>query len=175
MSIWFLIQTRPNADAIARRNLERQRFVTFQPLERRTRVQKGRFVAERRPFFPGYLFATYPEAAAPWSVINSTYGVVRLVSFAGKPAIVPKSVIRDLREACDEDEVIAFGQDIAEGTEVEIASGSFAGLVGEVLSLTPNNRVLVLLDFLGRQTRVNLPAGAVRRAPGSRTAKGAGR
>jgi transcriptional antiterminator RfaH len=175
MSSWFLVQTRPNADAIARRNLERQRFVTFQPLEQRTRVRRGRFVPERRPFFPGYLFASYPEPAAPWSVINSTYGVVRLVSFAGRPALVPETVIRSLREACDGENVIAFGEDLAEGDRVEIASGSFAGFVGEVLSPTPNNRVLVLLDFIGRQTRVSLPATTVRPAPGSRLAKGAGR
>lgn len=175
MSSWFLVQTKPNADTNARRNLERQRFITFQPLEQRTRVRKGRFVAERRPFFPGYLFASYPDAAAPWSVINSTYGVSRLVSFAGRPAAVPDAVIRSLREACDGEDVIALGQDLAKGDQVEIASGSFAGFIGEVLCLTPNDRVLVLLDFIGRETRVNLPATTVRPAPGSRLAKGARR
>jgi transcriptional antiterminator RfaH len=175
MSSWFLVQTKPNAEPMARRNLERQRFTTFQPLERRTRVRAGKFVVSSGPVFPGYLFASYPEAAAPWSVVNSTYGVARLVSFAGRPAEVPDAVIDDLRAACDGEGVLAFDQDLAEGAEVEIMSGSFSGLIGKILRLTPNDRALVLLNFIGRQTRVSLPKATVRRTAGEPTANGARR
>jgi transcriptional antiterminator RfaH len=173
MSHWFLAQVKPNADAIARRNLERQHFATFQPLERRTRVKGGRFVSENRPFFPGYLFLSYPEAVAPWSLVNSTYGVSRLVSFAGKPAMVPDAVMAQLQGACDVDEVMAINHQFEPGTQVEIATGTFASFIGEIERLTPHCRVMVLLDFMGKKTRVNLPAANVRVAPRSLTLKAA--
>lgn len=159
---WFLAQLKPNADQIAKRNLERQRFNTFLPLERRTRVRGGKFTAVLRPFFPGYIFLSYPETLAPWSVVNSTYGVARLVSFGGRPTPVPSEVIAELKIACGSDGVIELGHELMPGTSVEVASGAFTSFIGEVERLTPDHRVLVLLDFMGKQTRVNLPAGHVR-------------
>lgn len=164
MPSWFLAQVKPNADQIAKRNLERQNFCTFQPLERSTRVRGGHFIATLRPFFPGYLFLTYPEPIAPWSLVNSTYGVARLVSFGGKPAPVPPRIIADLQAACDADGVLMIDYQLQAGTRVAIAHGPLAAFVGEVERLTPDRRVLVLLDFMGKQTRVTLPAGDLRPA-----------
>jgi transcriptional antiterminator RfaH len=159
---WFLAQVRPNADQLARRNLERQHFTTFQPLERRTRVRGGKFTTVLSPFFPGYIFISYPESPAPWSLVNSTYGVTRLVSFAGKPAPVPAAIIAALQAACGSDGVVTRAHEFASGSRVEVASGAFSHFIGEVERLTPDHRVLVLIDFMGKQTRVNLPAGDLR-------------
>jgi transcriptional antiterminator RfaH len=166
MHQWFLAQIKPNADQLAKRNLERQSFVTFQPLERRTRVRGGKFETTLRPFFPGYLFISYPNTHAPWSLVNSTYGVARLVSFCGKPASVPNQVIADLRAACCEDNVMVQERHLKEGAYVEVSSGPFSSFLGQVERLTPDQRVLVLLDFMGKQTRVNLPAADLRPALG---------
>jgi transcriptional antiterminator RfaH len=155
---WFLAQVKPNADQKARRNLERQHFTTFQPLERRTRVRGGKFSTVSSPFFPGYLFISFPESPAPWSLVNSTYGVTRLVSFAGKPAPVPAAIIAALQAACGPDGVVMRAHELAPGSRVEVASGAFSQFIGEVERLTPDHRVLVLLEFMGKQTRVNLPA-----------------
>lgn len=166
---WYLAQVRPNADQIARRNLERQQFRTFQPLERRTRVRSGKFLTLHRPYFPGYLFVSHGEAVAPWHLVNSTHGVVRLVAFAGKPAPVPEAVIAELEAACGADGVMAPGDDFQPGAQVEVTSGAFTSFVGEIERLTPDCRVLVLLDFMGKRTRVNLPAASLR--PESSTAR----
>jgi transcriptional antiterminator RfaH len=159
---WFLAQVKPNADQRARRNLERQHFMTFQPLERRTRLRGGKFTTVLSPFFPGYLFISYPESPAPWSLVNSTYGVTRLVSFAGKPAPVPAPIIVALQAACGPDGVVTRAYELAPGSRVEVVSGAFTHFIGEVERLTPDHRVLILLDFIGKQTRVNLQAADLR-------------
>ncbi|MCZ8371076.1 MAG: hypothetical protein O9293_14140 [Porphyrobacter sp.] len=164
MPSWFLAQLKPNADQIAKRNLERQNFQTFQPLERKARVRGGQFASTLRPFFPGYLFLSYPEPIAPWSLVNSTYGVARLVSFGGKPAPVPSQIIAGLQAACGADGVLIIDHEFQAGTKVAIAHGPLASFVGEVERLTPDRRVLVLLDFMGKQTRVALPASNLRPA-----------
>lgn len=161
---WVLVQVKPNADRIARRNLERQEFLTFQPLERRTRVHRGRFTTELRPFFPGYLFLSHREALAPWSLVNSTLGVTRLVSFSGKPAPVPVAVIRELQSACDGEDVISLAPELETGTKVTVAEGTFSGFLGQIERVSPDLRALVLLDFMGKETRVTIPASQLRLA-----------
>lgn len=154
---WRLVQVRPNADRIAARNLERQGFVTFQPLETVTSVRGGRFVSRQRSFFPGYMFASYPATAAPWSLVNSTYGVARLVKFGDRPALVPEGLIAQLQEACDENGLVMATPGLVAGANVEVRSGTFTGFVGEILRLEPDNRATVLIAFLGKQTRARIP------------------
>lgn len=155
-SKWFLAQTKPNCEQIACRNLERQGFATFRPLERHTSVRAGRFLTRVRSFFPGYIFLAVPDAGERWSLVNSTFGVSRLIAFAGKPAQVQQRVIDDLRARCDESDTITVHDDLACGSEIEIGQGSFSGFTGRVERLAPDQRALVLIDFLGKDTRVEL-------------------
>ena len=166
MDHWFLAQAKPNADQIAKRNLERQGFSTFQPMEQRTVARAGRFRQQLRPFFGGYIFISYATEAAPWSLVNSTYGVARLVRFGERPAPVPPCVIADLRAVCNENGVVSLHPELGPGAKVEVAFGAFTSFIGEVERLTPDQRAFVLLDFMGKQTRVNLPTGHLRAAWG---------
>ena len=173
MFVWRLAQVKPNADHIAIRNLVRQGFSTFQPLERITIVRAGRFVPRLRSFFPGYLFVGSPETTAPWPLVNSTYGVVRLVKFGDRPTPVPEALIAGLRAACDAQGVIATGPQLAPGSAVEVTFGAFTHFVGKVERLGPDERALVLIDFLGKQTRVSLPVTQLKIASGRSKHQGA--
>lgn len=166
MQAWFLAQVKPNADQIAKRNLERQGFTIFQPMERRTTVRRGKLVEQLRPFFSGYLFVTYPSASAPWSLVNSTYGVSRLVKIGDRPAPVPTEVIRDLFEACDEDGVFIASPAVSVGDRVEVMRGALTNFVGHVQRLTPDERAIILLDVLGKQTKVMVPTAYLRAVSG---------
>ena len=48
---WFLAQFKPNGHRIAERNLNRQGFRTFLPLQEETRRQRSKFTTTLRPFF----------------------------------------------------------------------------------------------------------------------------
>lgn len=162
MNEWFLAQVKPNADRIARRNLERQGFSTFQPLEKHTIVRGGRVQEMLRPYFGGYVFLSYPSSPAPWYLVNSTYAVVRLVKLGDRPTPVPPVVLSDLRASCDQHEVVAPGSLVGERINVEASVGSLKSFVGKVGRLSPDERALVLLDFMGNKTRVILPTSHIR-------------
>jgi transcriptional antiterminator RfaH len=162
VTAWLLVQLKPNADRIAERNLGRQGFSTFRPLERKTAVRNGKFCSKISAFFPGYMFVSYQPSHTPWSLINSTYGVARLVMSGERPAQVPLRLIEELRDACDEDGVISLTSQLAVGTEVIIQSGTFNNFVGQIERLSPKERALVLIDFMGTQSRVNLPVNHLR-------------
>ena len=59
---WFLAQLKPNCANIADKNLKRQGFQTFLPMEEETRQRNGKFVTAMRPLFPGYIFVTFDVA-----------------------------------------------------------------------------------------------------------------
>lgn len=154
-SKWFLAQLRPNGLALAERNLLRQGFRIFNPRQTRTRRRGDRFVTENCPLFPGYLFVGFDPLQGGWRAINSTYGVARLVSFGGQPRPVPEGLIDGLSARTD-----ARTQRLLEpGDRVRIAAGAFADFVATVDSLAPDQRVWVLLDIMGRETRVAVGSG----------------
>lgn len=150
---WFVAQLKPNARRIAQRNLERQHFVTFHPEELGTRRRNGRFAAARVPLFPGYLFVAFNAARGGWRAINSTPGITRLVSFGQSPAPVPAELIEGLRRRCSADGLLAEAPLPRPGDDVRLTSGPFADFIARVERVTPERRIWVLLDLMGRATR----------------------
>lgn len=152
---WCLVQLKPNCLHIATRNLVRQGFCVFCPMEKTTQRKGGRFVTSEGALFPGYLFLGTHEAAAPIRAVNSTYGVSRVVSFSGdSPAEVPREVISGLLARCDPQGVLREADPFEKGDEIRILVGPFSDFIGSVESLAPQKRVWVLLDLLGGATRV---------------------
>jgi len=160
-SAWFLAQLKPNCAAIAERNLKRQGFGTFMPLEEATCKRGGKFVTATRPLFPGYIFVAFDPARGAWRAINATQGVTRLVSFGNSPAPVPLDLISQLILRCDAAGKLlpAKAQELAPGDRVRLRTGPFADFVAEVERIAPDQRVWVLIDLLGSPTRMQVRAG----------------
>jgi transcriptional antiterminator RfaH len=158
---WHLAQYKPNCANIAKRNLARQDFDVFLPLEAQTRTKGRNFIDEKRPFFPGYIFVGASNMSGPVQAIQSTYGISRLVRVGLKPAIVPPQLIDELMGRCNSDGVLVGVERIVKGGKVRLANGPFANLVGEVERVEPNRRVWILLDVMGQETKVSVPTAAV--------------
>lgn len=151
---WFLAQVKPNAARIAERNLRRQGFATFLPLEDGTRRMRGRFVGTARPLFPGYVFVAFDPGAGFWRAINATGGITRLVSFGGMPAPVPPAIMEGLLDRCDPTGRLRPPMKLQPGDPVRLVAGPFAELMGRIEAIAPERRVWVLIEIMGRQTRV---------------------
>jgi len=161
---WYLVQLRPNGLGIALRNLARQGFDLFCPMHPSMTKRRGQFHKSWRPLFPGYLFVGFDQARAPWRAINSTYGVSRLVNFGTEaPRPVPEGLITGLRMRCDADGRLLPPETLEKGDSVRILSGPFAEFVTTVERVTPDQRIWVLLDLLGRPTRVMLARDVVQK------------
>ena len=161
---WFLAQMKPNSHDIANRNLTRQGFETFLPLQEETRRTRGRFITRRRPLFPGYVFVAVDATRGAWRTINSTYGVTRLVSVAGTPTPVPDALVTELRDRCDDEGMLLPPRQMQAGDDVVLTKGPFADFVATVERIAPDRRVWVLIEMMGAQTRVGLDPEHVRHA-----------
>ena len=95
---------------------------------------------------------------APWSTINSTIGVSKLVSFEGKPNPLPLQLISGLMLRCDASGALLPLKGLHEGDSVEILTGPFSNFIATVDTIDPEQRIWVLMDFMGQKTRMQVTA-----------------
>ena len=158
MKHWYLIQFKPNSYRLAERNLHRQRFETFLPMQKITRRKASRFVSDLKPLFPGYMFVSVNSDLAPWRTINSTIGVSKLVSFEGKPKPLPLQLISGLMLRCDSFGALLPPKSLNEGDSVEMLTGPFANFIATVDTIDPEQRIWILMDFMGQKTLMQVTA-----------------
>lgn len=159
---WFLAQLKPNCANIADKNLKRQGFKTFLPMDEETRQLDGKFVTAMRPLFPGYIFVAFDVAHGLWRRVNSTYGITRLVSFGKEPSAVPLDLVSQLMLRCDAQGKLLTPKLLNPGDQVTMTKGPFANFVAEVEKIAPDRRVWVLMEIMGAQTRVAVGADQLR-------------
>lgn len=160
---WYVVQTQVNGEAKAAVNLQRQGFEVYLPryLKRRRHARKVDVVA--KPLFPRYMFVAIDLATQRWRSIQSTLGVSCLVCNGDEPATVPDGVVEAVREREDDkgfvrmEAVSAFMR----GDRIRILGGALVDSTGLFDGLADHDRVLILLDMLGRKVRVLLDADAV--------------
>ena len=156
MEQWYLVQFKPNAHRLAERNLRRQGFETFVPMEERSRRRASRFVSFLKPLFPGYMFVKVGVESAPWQKINNTFGVSRLVSSGNKPKPLPLSLISGLMLRCDALGKLLPPQVLNEGDSIEVLKGPFANFIATVEAIDEHKRIWVLMDFMGQSAKMQI-------------------
>ncbi|MHB8348072.1 MAG: transcription/translation regulatory transformer protein RfaH [Acidiferrobacterales bacterium] len=159
---WFLVYAKPRQEETAKQNLERQGYRVYLPRAVQGRRRAGRRVMVVEPLFPRYLFVQLNLQSDNWAPIRSTVGVAALVRFGSAPARVPDSLITLLRSNETASGIHEWTQTLLrEGQRVQVAEGAFAGYQGIFLARTGRERVIVLLDILGRPVRAQLTADQV--------------
>ncbi|MEF2072034.1 transcription termination/antitermination protein NusG [Consotaella aegiceratis] len=155
---WYAVQCQAGRETWACHNLERQGFATFVPKLRRSERRRNRIVDGRKALFPGYLFVSFDRKTMPWRSINGTFGVKRMVIFGDVPEPVPHAVMVPLIQACDADGIFSFRRimEFQAGDIVKLADGPFLDSMGAIEELDGHDRAKVLIEVLGRITRVDV-------------------
>lgn len=159
---WFLAQFKPNSHNIAERNLVQQGFRTFLPMQEQTKRARGKFITQMRPLFPGYLFVAFDVLRGGWRAVNSTYGITRLVSLGKEPTPVPPDLVNQLMLRCDREGKLLAPRLLEPGDEVIMTKGPFTDFVATIERVAPQQRVYVLMELMGAQTRVAVSADHLR-------------
>jgi transcriptional antiterminator RfaH len=159
---WFCVRTLPKHEHIAAAHLKQDADLeVYLPRIRFKRATRRGPVWFTEALFPNYLFARFDLAACIRRVCHAR-GVRGVVHFGNRWPIVPESVIEELRASVGTDHVHVIREELRPGETVQIAGGVFHGLRAVVTRVMPSReRVAVLLEFLGRQTTVELPGQAV--------------
>ena len=161
---WYLVYTKPRQEETALTNLARQGYGAYLPRARQWRRRSGRRVQVVEPLFPRYLFICLDVQTDNWGPIRSTLGVASLVRFGHEPAKVPDELVAFLRKQESQGGLHVWAEPTFEaGDRVSVAEGAFQGYKGILLAKTSRERVVVLLDILGKQVRTQIPSSQLER------------
>jgi transcriptional antiterminator RfaH len=162
---WYVAQLRPNCLHLAVRGLARQGFGVFLPKIASDKKKTGGVELPWVPLFPGYIFVRFDPARPAWRAINSTRGVSKLVGFGNDgPRSVPPGLIAELQARCNENGLLLAPDDLAPGDHVRILRGPFADFVTEIEQIEPDRRVWLLIEIMGRKTRLGVEIKDLARA-----------
>lgn len=162
---WFAIRTKPNKEQNARVEYERQGFVVYLPLIRKTVRHARRKEEVMRPFFPGYLFLHLAPSERHWVTIGSTRNAIGPVRFGDQYVPVPDWVIDDLRAREDGGAIslaaLRKGR-LAPGAAVDVQLDGDTVTQGVVYSLRGEENVVVLLNLMSRMVKATVPLDQVK-------------
>ena len=153
---WVAVYAKAKQEQRAAIALAEQGFETFLP-QAPKRDARG-LVVDRVPMFPRYLFCgVWPEqSVAP---IRSTPGVSSMVRFGGVVAFMDQQQIDAIASV---EAVLTGDNPLKKGERIQILQGPFAGL-NALVDASAEQRIFVLLEFMGKMNRVALKTEQVAR------------
>ena len=154
----FASSRNPNTSTSPRRiSGKTARVGVFLPRIRFKRATRQGTVWVTEALFPGYLFARFDWQSTLRQVQHSR-GVRGVVHFGERWPAIPDAVILELQQAVGSTGLHTIPENLKPGDEVEITEGAMRGLRAVVTRVLPGReRIAVLMEFLGRQTMIELP------------------
>jgi len=163
MTHWCAVQTHMRAEDKAAFHLRRQGYSVFLPKHMKRRKHARRIDWVPAPLFPRYLFVAIDPEVTPWRAIRSTIGVGNLVCFDNRPATVPDRIIAEIEARQDEKGLVKMhaGCGFRRGDPVRIIDGPLCDIEGLFDCPSDDERVVILLQLMGREVKVRVPLDAV--------------
>ena len=89
-------------------------------------------------------------------------GITKLVSFGSRPPSLPEGLVTGMMARCDEQGKLQPPESLQKGDDVTVLSGPFADFVAKVESIDEEQRVWLLLNFLGQRTKIQMTTDKVK-------------
>lgn len=159
---WFCLRTQSKHEHIAAAQLRQDPGTdVFLPRIRYKRSTRVGLAWVTEALFRNYIFARF-DLALSLRRVQHARGVQSVVHFGDRWPVIPNHVIEELRAQMGSQEVHVIDETLQPGDPVQLVGGAMNGLRAIVTRIIPaKERVAVLLDFLGRQTSLELDRGQV--------------
>ena len=160
---WYVGQTKPGQETLAKRELENQTFGTYLPMCIAEWARKPRI----RPFLLSYIFIYLDPDNERWRSVFSTFGMSsRPILLSGDhPAVVPDWIIDGIKER-EIDGLVRLPPQVAckykKGDRLSLRGNPVEALFEEALD---HKRAVVFLSLLGRTNRLIVPMSKLSTAP----------
>ena len=159
-ALWFCLKSQPKHEHIAAAHLRNNSAVeVFLPRIRFKRATRQGTVWATEALFPGYLFARF-DWHASLRLVQCAHGVRGVVHFGERWPAIPDEIISELRQTIGATGLRTIAEEFIPGDAVKLTEGAMRGLHAVVAHrkvLPGHERIAVLMEFLGRQTMIELP------------------
>jgi transcription antitermination factor NusG len=156
---WYALHTRSRHEKVARDQLTAKGITNLLPLWRKRSVWKDRVKMIEVPLFRGYMFG-YFALQNKLDVLQSI-GVVRIVSFNGKPIPVPEEQIQAVKTMVEQRLSYDPHPFLKEGTRVRVKHGVLAGAEGVLVAKKQHYRLVISVDLIQQSVAVDIDSAAV--------------
>jgi transcription antitermination factor NusG len=151
---WFVAQVAPGLERSVGSLLEYKGYQQFAPRYLSRMRWSDRIKIREKPLFPGYVFVRTPGTTVG-GLVCSTPGVVRILSFGGRPSAVPDSEIDAVRRFTLLGKPLPAGH-LNVGQKVEIRDGPFAGIVGIIRKIRDRACLIVSVELISQSIYVDV-------------------
>lgn len=156
---WYALQHKPAQGDRAVQHLQNQDIACFYPKIEVEKIKAGKRTKKLEPLFPGYVFVNLEQTDPMWAKLRSTRGVLRIVSFANRPAPIDDEVIAHIKSSMDK---VAEQGGIKHGQPIELDDGPFKGISAIFQAYDGEERAIVLISFMQTQQQVKVPVSVIR-------------
>jgi transcriptional antiterminator RfaH len=156
---WYALQHKPAQGDRAVQHLQNQGIACFYPKIEVEKIKAGKRTKKLEPLFPGYVFVNLEQTDPMWAKLRSTRGVLRIVSFANRPAPIDDEVIAHIKSSMDK---VAEQGGIKSGQAIELDDGPFKGISAIFQAYDGEERAIVLISFMQKQQQVKVPVSVIR-------------
>lgn len=155
VSHWYAVYTFPRHEKAVSEQMRFKGVEFYLPLFEKLSKWKDRVSKIHLPLFPGYVFVRIPLNQR--GRVLSLPGVIRIVSFNGRPAPLPETDIETLRAylAYHKAEPHPY---LCAGKRVRVSRGALDGLEGVVVRRKGQTRFVVSIDSIHRSVALEVDA-----------------
>jgi transcriptional antiterminator RfaH len=153
---WYVIYTRPHHEKKIYKILQETNINAFLPLQSSIKQWSDRKKKVIEPLFSCYLFVNITMREY-YQVLNVP-GVIRFLSFEGKPAVVPEKQIQTIKYILENNfELEVAPVLLQKGSKVEIVFGTLSGFIGELVKYNNKKRVIIKIEEINKSLIINVP------------------
>ncbi len=157
---WYAIYTRSKGEKKLAIELHYAQIEYYLPLIKQLRQWSDRKKMVEEPLFRSYIFVRIDETEQ-FKVVNLP-GAVRFIEFDGKPVEIPPKQIIAIKNYLDDPEPEESElYDLQEGQLVRIKNGPMEGLIGRLIEVRNQFRLVLLIEAIGKVIRLNIPRSKV--------------
>ncbi len=151
---WHALFTRHQHEKYVALALSNKNHEVYLPLYRSIRRWQDRDKHLWLPMFPGYVFIR--GGLERQLQILTTPGVLHIVGWGGRPAIVPEAQLDAVRRIIDSRVMVETLPYLKCGDFVRVKSGPLAGLEGILSRKKGAARLVISMEMLGRSAAVEI-------------------
>lgn len=182
---WYVLHTYSGMENRVKQNLENRVkalnmedfiFEAVVPTEETVEIRNGAKKTVIRTSHPGYVLVRMDLTDDSWSAVRHTPSVTGFVGYGNTPvALDLEEVLKMLSPSVIAKATAGAGQtskrkkvevaDFAVGNSVMVVDGPFAGVHATIMEIHPHNeKVTVMVDFMGRETPIELDFSKVQKS-----------
>jgi len=156
---WYALYTKARAEKRVDQTLQEKGFESYLPIQETVRQWHDRKKKVELPVFSSYVFVRM--ALKERIPVLQTNGVLKLVSFTGKPSPIPDYEIAAVKRIFDGDHPYVVTNYLSIGREVEVTYGPLAGIRGRLIERRGQNRLLIGIQQIGQALSVEVSQSEV--------------